>query len=321
MCIRDRYERAIEACYLANNTELAFHFLEKSKAVLLTDKLNELGANLQLSTTDARQQRTLRDSISGLQNQLADTSLHDKEYLALRNRLEKTEEDFAEFRRRLEKTNPAYYRYKYDSRVPSLSTTRKRLFPKVADEELASTLVSYFVGESAVYAFVLTAQRTRLIRLAITPARYQACASEFLALSANRPYLNAHYTRYRMLAYSLYQQLWQPLGIDTRRVVVVPDGIFLPFEALLTAEGPTDFLLKRHAISYAYSARLLHESDGHQALAGTDFAGFAPEVFERYKLPGPVSYTHLQAFGEKNCGLAGQECFCSGRCWKPRFHC
>lgn len=279
------YERAIEACYLAHDTELAFRFLEKSKAVLLADKLNELGASLQLSEGDARRQRAFRDSVSSLQDQLSDTSLTANEYRALRSLLEKTEGDFGEFRRQLEKTNPAYYRYKYDSRVPSLAETRRRLFPKAANAELASTLVSYFVGKNAVYAFVLTAHRARLIRLAISPTRYQACASEFLTLNANRPYLNAHYARYRTLAHSLYRQLWQPLGVDTRRVVVVPDGVFLPFEALLTSDGPTDFLLKRHAISYAYSARLMHEPVGDKNLFGPGFVGFAPESFERHKLP------------------------------------
>jgi CHAT domain-containing protein/tetratricopeptide (TPR) repeat protein len=280
------YERAIEACYLATETELAFRFLEKSKAVLLADKLNELGANLQLSEADTRQQRALRDSVADLQNQLADTLLNEKEYLTLRRRLEQTEDDFEVFRRKLEKTNPAYYRYKYDSRIPTIAETRDRLFSKVVPSESSSTLVSYFVGKSAVYAFVLTAHRAQLSKLAITPAHYHTYASEFLALSANRPYLNAHYARYRILAHALYRQLWQPLGVATPRVIVVPDGIFLPFEALLTAAGPDDFLLKRHAISYAYSARLMQSPTNHtNSLPGSGFVGFAPEFFNAPQLP------------------------------------
>jgi hypothetical protein len=38
------FDRAMEACYLSNNASLAFYFMEKSRAVLLNDKLNELGA-------------------------------------------------------------------------------------------------------------------------------------------------------------------------------------------------------------------------------------------------------------------------------------
>ncbi len=283
------YERAIEACYLANDPELAFRFLEKSKAVLLADKLNELGANLKLSENDALRQRSLRDSVSDLQYQLAETVSSDKNHAVLRIRLEKTEEEFEEFRRKLEKTSPAYYRYKYDSRTPSLTEIRSQIFSPSSRPGSASTLVSYFMGKSAVYAFVLTDRRARLIRLSITPAQYQASATEFLTLSANRPYLNAHYAHYRMLAHRLYQQLWKPLTVTTPRVVVVPDGVFLPLEALLVTPGPDDFLLKHHAISYAYSARLMEAPD-HQPgpWLGSGFVGFAPEFFQARSLP-PLS--------------------------------
>ena len=283
------YERAIEACYLANDPEHAFHFMEKSKAVLLADKLNELGANRQLSESDTRRQRALRDSVTDLQYQLNETPIGDKNYPILRTRLEKTEDEFETFRRKLEKTNPAYYRYKYDSHIPSLAKIREKLFAGAAGPAEASSLVSYFIGDRAVYAFVLTSRRPRLVKLAITPAQYQSYAGKFLTLSANRPYLNAHYLRYQELAHFLYRQLWQPLEVDTRRVVVVPDGIFLPFEALLTSTGPDDFLLKRHAISYAYSARLLEKMpDRPAASLGSGFVGFAPEFFKTHKLP-PLS--------------------------------
>ena len=39
------YEKAIETCFLLKNYEKAFYFFEKSKAILLNDKLNELSAN------------------------------------------------------------------------------------------------------------------------------------------------------------------------------------------------------------------------------------------------------------------------------------
>src|SRR5690606_8838114 len=40
---RKWYEKAIEVCYLLGDAQSAFYFLEKSRAVLLNDKLNELG--------------------------------------------------------------------------------------------------------------------------------------------------------------------------------------------------------------------------------------------------------------------------------------
>lgn len=274
---RGMYERAIEACYLAGDMKQAFRFFEKSKAVLLADKLNELGANQQLPEADAKRQKSLRDSIANIQNQLASVAANDKKRPTLQSRLERFNDDFEAFRKNLEKTNPAYYRYKYDNSTPGITAFKKKAF---ASLEGKGAFVSYFVGDSAVYAFTLRDQ-AKLIQLNIKPGDYQALANEFLNLCANRATLNTHYARYRTLAYSLYQHLWQPLGISEKRVVISSDGEFLPFEALLSSPADNAFLLKKHAISYTYSANFLMKNNTPRktGLRSNSFVGFAPETF------------------------------------------
>lgn len=274
---RGMYERAIEACYLAGDMEQAFRFFEKSKAVLLADKLNELGANQQLPEADTKRQKSLRDSLSNLQNQLASLAANDKKRLVLQSRLERFNDDFEAFRKNLEKTNPAYYRYKYDNSTPDIAAFKEKAFASLGGK---GAFVSYFVGDSAVYAFTLRDQ-AKLIRLPIKPAEYQTLANEFLNLCADRATLNAHYARYRTLAYSLYQHLWLPLGITEKRVTISSDGEFLPFEALLSAPTEDAFLLKKHAISYTYSANFLMKNNTPRktGLGSNSFVGFAPETF------------------------------------------
>ncbi len=277
---RGMYERAIEAGYLAGDREAAFRFFEKSKAVLLADKLNELGANQQLPEADAKHQRTLRDSIANLQNQLASLPANEKKRQALQTRLERFNDDFETFRKNLEKTNPAYYHYKYDNSTPGIADFQKSLS--------GEGFISYFVGDSAVYAFTLTAQQSRLVKLKITPQVYQSTANEFLTLCANRAVLNAQYPRYQALAYALYEQLWKPLNITSKRVIISSDGVFLPFEALVSTPSGNEFLLKRHAISYTYSANFLVKGRDSDLAASFEwgnnitsrsFVGFAPEAF------------------------------------------
>jgi CHAT domain-containing protein/tetratricopeptide (TPR) repeat protein len=283
------YERALEACYLAHDPERAFHFLEKSKAVLLADKLNELGATRQLSQADARQQRTLRDSVVSLRDQLTETPTRAPDYSALQSRLESVEEEFDLLRKKLEKINPAYYRYKYDTHTPTLAEFRQELYARNEQTPYSTTFVSFFTGDSAIYALVLTLHQVRLIKIGLKPTDYEAYANELLSLCSDRATLNAHYPRYQALAHFLYQQLWQPLTITTPRVIVAPDGLFLPLEALLATPAPDDFLLRHHAISYAYSARLMQPSaDVARALPGSGFVGFAPEFFKSHNLP-PLS--------------------------------
>ena len=269
---RAMYEQAIEACYLAGDTEQAFRFLEKSKAVLLADKVNELGANQQLSKVDTKNQRALRDSINNLQNQLATLAANDKKRTLLQSRLERFNDDFEGFRKNLETTNPAYYRYKYDNSTPTINAFKKTI-------DLRGAFVSYFMGDSAIYAFKLTPQASKLVKLKISPRAYLSVTNEFLNLCANRAALNAHYPRYRALAYALYEQLWKPLNINAERVIISQDGVFLPFEALLSQRDGSAFLLNKHAISYTYSANLLVKNKIPPWGGIGGFVGFAPERF------------------------------------------
>lgn len=271
---RGMYERAIEACYLAGDTEAAFRFFEKSKAVLLADKLNELGANQQLTETSAKRQRSLRDSIANLQNQLASLPTNDAKRGAIQRRLEQFNDDFEAFRKQLESTNPAYYRYKYDNSTPSITD-----FQKSSSLSLTAGFVSYFVGDSAIYAFCLDT-KARLVRLDLRPSDYQTLANEFLSLCADRARLNAHYPQYRALAHRLYQLLWKPLRITASRVIISQDGVFLPFETLLVQPNQNDFLLKHHAISYTYSAKYLKPPTPQRGNFTHSFVGFAPETFQ-----------------------------------------
>lgn len=304
---RGMYERAIEASYLAGDTEAAFRFFEKSKAVLLSDKLNELGANQQLTESSAKRQRTLRDSIANLQNQLASLPANDAKRSGIQRRLEQFNDDFEAFRKQLESTNPAYYRYKYDNSTPTIAEFQKSISTNGSGARTAG-FVSYFVGDSAIYAFCLD-QKARLVRLSLRPSDYQSLANEFLSLCADRSLLNAHYPQYRALAHRLYQLLWKPLGMTASRVIISQDGLFLPFETLLVQPNQNDFLLKHHAISYTYSANFLAKNQTDLApslrqsnkLFHRSFVGFAPETFQpslrQASLKGSVAA--LEAVEEK----------------------
>ena len=68
---RSIYERAIETCYRLGDAEQAFRFFEKSRAVMLADKLNELGARQQLSESQIQNEKELREAVGAQQNKLA----------------------------------------------------------------------------------------------------------------------------------------------------------------------------------------------------------------------------------------------------------
>lgn len=272
---RGLYERAIETCYRLGDTEQAYRFFEKSRAVMLTDKLNELGAHQQLTPAQATQESQLRQRITERQTELAAIKPDTKAYNETRLKLSAEQEQFDGFIKQIELSNPAYYRYKFDNTTRSLSDVQQWL------GERSASLVSYFVGDSALYVLGVTAGRAQLMRQPV--ARYQQTAGEFRQLLSDPAALNRQYGRYQALSFALYQQLLGLLKLPDGRVIVSPDGFFLPVESLSRSAGTAsalrpDLLVNHYAISYAYSARLLLK-ERPTITPDREFFGMAPVQF------------------------------------------
>lgn len=269
------YERAIETCFLLKDAETAFYFFEKSRAVMLNDQLNELGANQQLSEKDADRERIIRMKISELQDHLSESKPGSGEYLRFRDDLYNAQEDQQIFVRRLEKANPQYYSYKYDNRVPSLKEVRENVIPD------GQNLISYFVGDSAVYALSITVKKVDFQKIKL--ADYQKCVSEFQKLLGGREIQNKQFDHYLNVSNRLYELLIKPFGIQSKRVIISPDGNFLPFESLSVSAKKPDFLVNKYAFSYTYSASFLAKMKRlENGLSSTNaFLGMAPVQFSK----------------------------------------
>lgn len=287
---RGLYERAIETCYRLGNTEQAYQFFEKSRAVMLTDKLNELGAHQQLTPAQMAQENQLRQRVSQRQAQLATTPVDTKTYTDIRLKLAADQEQFDGFIKQLEQSNPAYYRYKYDSQTHSLPDLQQWL------GQQAASLVSYFVGDSGLYVLGITPHRTQLRRQPV--GQYQQTANEFRQLLSNAAALNQHFTRYQALSFALYQQLLAPLHLPDGRVMVSPDGFFLPLESLSQRPDGTDLLVNHYAISYTYSVRLLLKTRP-PTNPDREFLGMAPVTFQAGLSPLPGSDDVLRQIGQQ----------------------
>lgn len=271
------YEQAIETAFLLKDAPSAFHFMEKSRAVLLNDKLNELGANRQLTSTQLAQEQQLRLRVADWQSQVATQKPNTPAYANALNSLRTAQEQQETFVKNLEQTNPAYYRYKYDNQTIPLSRVKTELTNRKA------SLLTYFIGDSTLYALSITPTGTKLLRLPATA--YTKSAAELLALNANSDALNHQFTHYLTVANQLYRALLAPLKLPPGRVIVSPDGVLLPFEALSTSPTKPDFLVNQYAFSYAYSLNQLFKepTDSGKKVdwlgrSGT-FLGIAPVGF------------------------------------------
>ncbi|RYU93413.1 CHAT domain-containing protein [Emticicia agri] len=293
---RSLYESAIEACRLANDSQKAFYFLEKSRAILLLDDLKENNARQFLSTQEKLKEKNYQDQIFELQTQLEKQTENSALYKETYKKLSEVKDQFTGFKKDLEKRFPAYYAAKYNEDFKDLSTLQQWL-----QTSQHQAFITYFVGDSATYAMKISPETTKLIKIA---KDQQNLSSRFMNFCSNIDSLNKSFPDFLILSNQLYTHLIQPLALTEGRIIISYDDHFLPFEAFSRTAKKADFLIQSFAISYAYSANFLLksiEAKNQQTswFNRTSFLGVAPVNFARTlsvdKLPlSATSLTNIE---------------------------
>lgn len=271
---REFFTNAVEACWLANNPGLAFYFIEKSRAVLLNDKLNELGASAHLPNAEAAKEHELKIAVISEQLKISSMQSGEDGYEIQQGKISEAKGNLEHYLKSLEKNHPAYWQYKYADEVPELDALQKHLMKN------KQSFIHYFINDTVAYILGITASGTKLIKL--TKGQFNSSALlSFMRLCSDQQALNNDYRSFAVLSYSLYKLLFQPLGLPGSRVIVCPDNFLIPFEALCKDRAGSNFLIKDYTFSYVYSARYLMK--GYTAYeAKGEFIGFAPVSFTAY---------------------------------------
>ncbi|WP_255039743.1 CHAT domain-containing protein [Lacihabitans soyangensis] len=270
---RSLYENAIETCYLLRDYEKAYYFMEKSRAVMLNDKLNELGAKQKLNETDQEKERDFQRKIIELNTKIeAETKATEKE--KLNSQLFDLQEQQERFVKSLETKYPAYYQLKYNTQIGTLKQMQAYLKTNFKDKN--ANMVSYFFGDSASYAMVISPTKAEVKQFKYDVAQNQ----EFVNFLATNQGTKADFARILSMGSVIYQKLIKPLNIPKGHLIISQDGVFMPFEALSSSAASAQYLLKDYAISYTYSGQfLLKKAVETKFWPNQSFVGFAPVEF------------------------------------------
>ncbi len=267
------YENAIKACYLANKPADAFYFMEKSRAVLLNDKLNELNASSYLSKTDADLQEDYELKIIELQQRMTNLPVASTAYHNIQMQLLGLKNKYEQFIKSLEQKYPIYYQYKYENNAPTLTGLQSYLTKN------RQCFVDYYFGDSATFILAITPGKTNFIRLSLNEFNKDELA-DFLELCSSKERLNNNYGSFALLANSIYKKIFQPLKLPAGRVVICTEKTVIPFEALCKDNSGKNFLLNDYSFDYVYSASFLLKKI-NSAIAQGNFVGFAPVSFQK----------------------------------------
>lgn len=276
------YENAIAFCFKEKNYEKAFYYIEKSRAILLLDALKELDAKRFLTQHQRTQEQQLRYKMIGLQNKFALLGENDENYNPTLKDLIVSQENYQKFIEKIEATNPQFRQLKYNDTYLNLKQTQAIV------KKNNQTFLSYFVGESSVYAMSISAEK--VIVKEIDKTKFLSLVTNFLYL-VSKPLTKSKWIDYQGVAFDLFSLVVKPFGLQKGSLIISADGFSMPFEALLTKPKGTksDFLLHNYAISYAYSANVFFKENDTPFLASTRMLGIAPVKFQsKLRMPSLV---------------------------------
>ena len=305
--IKPVYERAIETKLHQNSPEdlsLAFEYSEKIKSRLLTEgvRMDSYANYAGLPDSIRRQETNLTYDITKAEKKTFEAAQYAqtpdsliKQYKREIFELKRSQENLIE---NLKQNYPDYWNLKYNFEVSTVPSVQEAL----DDNEL---VLEYFVGDSSLYVFAISStayvakqlprtidleRQIEQLRKSIFAYSTEQLLSKIQKDSINQVYLST--------AYELYQMLIQPVQEEVshkKKLVIIPDGVlgYLPFDVLLTAPvlnfksyKTLPYLLRKHEVSYAYSATLLSEMQKKRVMPKSEVLAFAPSFPEA---PMPLS--------------------------------
>ena len=295
------YDHSVHLCMtLSENTfqknkyvQLAYYFIEKSKASVLQESIAEAKAKyfagIPISELDKEEE--LKSTIAYLEQRLAKGIDDDTEMKSVNASLFESKRSYEAFIRSLEKNYPEYYNLKYNVQPITIPTLQKKL-------QAEDCMFEYLVSEStnSIYIFRITSKNYKLYSIPMIEKydKYISGLRNSIRFSIKPTFIKT--------STALYKQLIPSIPKHTSHVIIVSDGKMssIPFETLLYRSPENDscdyadmcFLIKKYAISYNYAGSLydpqikMVNSNGNVLL-------FAPVDFSTYSelssLPGTMN--------------------------------
>lgn len=292
------------------DADKAFRYAELSKAAQLRIGLQDrVGKYEYVDSQILNQEYELRFKINGYAGQVGKTDSLLKYSLELEALLQRMQREY-----------PAYYQAKYDNSLPTIRDVQQNLLSK------DQTMVEYLEFGQNWYAFVIRPDTFAVVYLgsqpdaialseALTEAMRLSCANEKgKGRLKPKPDYETLAIQYNNAAYDLYTRFMKPVlsWLDTgSRVIIVPVGPLcnVPFQLLQSTEATkktvmgsgADYLLKKYAFSYTYSAKLLELVQKEPKQPTTrpfPFAAFAPIYKNDPLRPLPLSKKNAETVAE-----------------------
>jgi len=282
------YPKAVEVCYLLQQPEKAFYFIEKNKSMLLLENITDANAK-QLSgipETILKKELQLKRKQTQATSDLAENE-NDEFIDSLKNVVFHHKERYKSFIDSLETAFPKYYNYKKNIDIIQLKEVQQKTTDSVY-------IAQYILGKEKGFLSLISKDTVRLI-----PIKNIADITkriETLKTQLTQPFVSeADKTAYSETANTLFRQLF-PLDtiedvLKAKKVTIIPDGIlqYIPFEALIVKNEKENhienYLLQYCTIHYEHSLSLTQLAKKRKSIFSEEFLACIPVKFQDENLP------------------------------------
>lgn len=281
----DSYMLAVEVCYLLQEPDEAFYFMEKNKALLLLENLDRRYKQQKLDIPDTilEQEKALLQKRIALKRSLQTV----KDSIELQKEFVKVDHEYTMFLDSIKGKFPAYYTIKNEPTILSLQESIKKHVSKDA------YFIEYIINESTGYGIFCTEDRKTLFKIPEVPELLQQV--HFLKQELSAPFTTKEaFQKYRDASFSVYKKLFpfaeKTKGIHFKKLTIVPDYELhnLPFSALAISNTDTnfklDYLLNHTETVYLHSASVFQQMHKTTRKNTTEIVGFAPTFFKNKQL-------------------------------------
>ncbi|MEK6481763.1 CHAT domain-containing tetratricopeptide repeat protein [Catalinimonas sp. 4WD22] len=291
----DYFEDALETAWLlyernAKNEYInqAFTLAEKSKAVALLEAMKESEAEefANIPTSVLSAERALKIDLAFYKRKLFEEQQKhpdSSDFKSYQNKIFVLKNSYDSLIHVMEQKSPEYYQLKYSTSLSSVDQIQQQL-------KKSASLLSYFVGDSSIYSFVINKNNIAFYHSSIDSMYHQHVEIVRSAIAHKTD--NIH--EFTHSAYTLYHTLIAPAEplIQGKNLIVIPDGglSYLPFGVFIKSL-PEDnkstyfnlpYIIKDHQIAYAYSATLWQESlKARKRNSEIKYLAFAPSFNQK----------------------------------------
>lgn len=267
------------ASHLKGDSKQAFEFMEKNKALLLSESVlrNTEFANLpkHISDKETNQKKKIYNLESRLNEDADNISLQDSLFIA--------KQSHEKFVNSLKIEFPKYFDRKINVDQIPLADMQKEL---ASNEAVVSYIWNDFDRDKELIVGLIAAKDSAITfliedvdQLKLNLLKYRELISKPFSTVSDQ-------VEFQSVAYNLYQQLFPSIDIETmiasKDLMIMADGLLqnIPFESLIIEENSNEYLILNGNIHYLNSYSFLKHNEKRNRKSKNLFVGYSPVSFK-----------------------------------------